>query len=91
MRIRAYATMRDMLGTSKIEMVIGEPTPIRQVLKDLAGGCPEFGRKLWDGEGKLTGYITVFVNGRAVEYLDGLDTRVENDDTISLFPPVGGG
>ena len=83
--------MRDVLGTGKIEVALAEPTPIRQVLRDLAEDCPEFGRKLWDGDGKLTGYITVFVNGRAVEYLNGLDTRVEDDDTVSLFPPVGGG
>jgi molybdopterin synthase sulfur carrier subunit len=91
MLVKAYATLRDILGTSKFEFSLVQPITAREVLQRLATDCPPFGSKLWDANGKLTGLITVFVNGRAIQYLQGLDTPVTDGDTISLFPPVGGG
>ena len=91
MWVKAYATLRDVLGMSKREVALAEPITIRELLSGLAAECPPFGQKLWDEDGKLTGLITVFVNGRAIQYLQGLDTPVRNGDSVSLFPPVGGG
>ena len=95
MRIRAYATLRDLLGTSKLDMTLdesaGAPTTAGQVLRRLAQAYPPLAGKLWADDGHLTGYITVLLNGRSIEYLRGLDTPVADDDTLSLFPPVGGG
>jgi len=91
MWLKAYATLREMLGMTKREIALAEPIAIKEILAQLAAECPPFGQKLWDGDGKLTGFITVYVNGRAVQYLQGLDTLVRNEDSVSLFPPVGGG
>ena len=33
----------------------------------------------------------VLVNGRRAEFLDGIATKLEESDTISLFPVVAGG
>ncbi len=91
MQVRAYVTLRDLLGKSRFDWTPPAGATVRDVLAWLAADCPEFGRKLWDDTGKLTGYVQVFVNGRAVQYLDGLDTPVADSDKISLFPPVAGG
>jgi molybdopterin synthase sulfur carrier subunit len=91
MQLRAYVTLRDLLGGSRFEWTPFAGATVRDALVWLAADCPEFGRKLWDDAGKLTGYVQVFVNGRAVQYLDGLDTPVADSDTVSLFPPVAGG
>jgi len=91
MQIRVYATLRDLLETSKITLDLTEQTTARQLLQRLAADYPSFGDKLWDADGNLTGYVTVLLNGRALEYLDGLDTPIMNADKLSLFPPVGGG
>ena len=47
--------------------------------------------KLWDAEHNLTGFVTVLLNGRSIEYLHGLASPVTEADTLALFPPVGGG
>lgn len=91
MRIRTYATLRDLMGVSAIDLPLTERTTIGHVLHRLVASYPPLGKKLWDDEGKLAGFVTVLLNGRSVEYLQGLETPVAGDDSISLFPPVGGG
>lgn len=91
MRIRAYATLRDLLGVSRWELPLDRPTTVGQVLDRLAAEHPALASKLWDAGGNLTGYITVLLNGRAIEYLQGPQTPASDADTLSLFPPVGGG
>jgi len=95
MRIRAYATLRDLLGTSKLDLPLdasaGAAITAGQVLQRLAAEYPALAGKLWADDGHLTGYVTVLLNGRSIEYLRGLDTPLADDDTLSLFPPVGGG
>ncbi len=91
MLIKSYATLRDLLGWRSREYPLAEGATVGDVLGALARECPEFGAKLWDDEGQLTGFITVLKNGRSVEYLQGLQTPLTEADTVSLFPPVGGG
>lgn len=91
MQIKAYATLRDLLGAKVIEVPLTGPTDVEHVLRHLVADCPAFGKKLWNEDGKPTGYVTVLLNGRRVEYLAGMATPVAEGDKIALFPPVGGG
>ena len=95
MRIRAYATLRDLLGASKLDMPLdvapAAPITVGLVMNRLVEAHPALAPKLWADDGHLTGYITILLNGRSIEYLQGMATPVTDNDTLSLFPPVGGG
>ena len=91
MQIKVYATLRDLLGTAVMEVPLAGPADVEVVLRRLVADCPAFGKKLWDADGRPTGYVTILLNGRSVEYLSGMATPVTEGDTIALFPPVGGG
>lgn len=91
MRIRIYATLRDLLGTNAVDLPLAEPAPVGTVLRQLAAHHPALGEKLWDDSGRMTGLVTVLLNGRSIEYLAGMETPITDSDTLSLFPPVGGG
>jgi molybdopterin synthase sulfur carrier subunit len=79
------------LGVRVIEVPLAGPADVEHVLRRLVADCPALGKKLWDAEGKPTGYVTILLNGRSVEDLAGMATPVTEGDTIALFPPVGGG
>jgi molybdopterin synthase sulfur carrier subunit len=95
MRVRVYASLRDLLGTSSIDMPLETPqggvSTVGQVLERLTARYPALDEKLWGADHNLAGYITVLLNGRSIAYLQGVDTSVADDDVIALFPPVGGG
>jgi molybdopterin synthase sulfur carrier subunit len=91
MRVRLYATLRDLLKSSTVEVDLAEDTTIRALLRRLVAEHPELGSKLWDDEERLTGLVKVLLNGRAIQHLAGLDSPVSPGDNIALFPPVGGG
>jgi len=76
---------------STIDLALPGPADIRHVLDRLVEDYPALAGKLWDAAGNWSGFVTVLRNGRSVEYLQGLETPVQDDDNISLFPPVGGG
>ncbi len=90
-RIRVYATLRDLMGGAVHDLPAPEGATVGDMVQRLVELHPALGEKLWNAEGRLTGYITVFLNGRSVEYLEGLATPVSERDALSLFPPVGGG
>jgi sulfur-carrier protein len=42
-------------------------------------------------EGELHRFVNVYLNDEDVRYLEGLDTKVSEGDTVSLLPSVAGG
>jgi molybdopterin synthase sulfur carrier subunit len=51
-------------------------------------------RKLEDlmfEDGKLRSYVHIMINGRHINHLEGLETRLKDEDTVAIFPPVSGG
>ena len=91
MRIRAYAALRDLTGLKSIDLPVEAGATVGDVLHRLAATYPALSDKLWDGAGARTGYVTVLLNGRSIDYLGGGATPVADGDEMDLFPPVGGG
>jgi molybdopterin synthase sulfur carrier subunit len=91
MQVRVYATLRDLVSAKAIELDVRESTDVRRLLRQASSTYPALGAKLWDEQDDLNKSIQVLVNGRAIAFLDGLDTLVSPEDRVDLFPPVGGG
>ena len=92
MEIRVYGTLRSVVGNQKEVQVpiTGKSTP-RQVLDQLLLAYPELGKKVLLEGRELQGGVNIFVNGRSIRFLDGLDTLLEEGDELALFPPLAGG
>jgi sulfur-carrier protein len=64
---------------------------LRTVLADLEATHPGIGERLLDDSGQLRRFVNVFVRDEDVRFQDGLDTKVGENDTISIVPAVAGG
>lgn len=86
--IRIPAVISESGGSKKVE-VDGET-----VLDALRAYGDEHGSELEEnvlGDGEVKEYINVYVNGKDVRDLDGVDTPVEDDDEIRIIPAASGG
>ena len=92
MRVNFYATYRQMVGQKTVEFALPLGSPVRALLEEIKHRYPQVRQELLDAHGDLNSYVHVFVNGRDMPYLkDAYSTPLSEQDTIDIFPPVGGG
>jgi molybdopterin converting factor small subunit len=87
--VRVPTTLRTLTaGASEVEV---EGAKISEVLDNLEAAHPGFTPRLLDDEGALRRFVNVFVADDDVRFLDGLDTPVQDGQTVSIIPAVAGG
>jgi molybdopterin converting factor small subunit len=64
---------------------------VGEVFGDLTARYPGLASQLIDGSGDLHKFVNVYRNDDDIRYLDQLDTKVADGDTISILPAVAGG
>ena len=90
--MRFYATLRSIVGSRQVEISLPPDGTLRQLIDEIVRQFPAMQAEMLDSQGNLYGHIHIFVNGRESTFLaGGLETILEPEDTISIFPPVGGG
>lgn len=91
MKAKVFGTLRSVIGNKEVKVSLDQSNTVGDVLEQLKARYPELREKLGgEGETPPTG-VNILVNGRSIEFLDGLDTPLQEDDRLALFPPIGGG
>ena len=62
-----------------------------EVFEDLVRQFPLLAGQVVTDDGGLHKFVNVYRNDEDVRYLDKLDTKVSDDDVISILPAVAGG
>ena len=76
--------------TSKSSNLSDGPLKITALINYLENMKPGFKKILLEGN-ELKSDMKVILNGRNVEFIEGLMTPIREEDQISFFPPIGGG
>jgi molybdopterin converting factor small subunit len=61
------------------------------VLRALADEHPATESQLFGADGRLNRYVNVYLNDEDVRVLDGLETAVDDSDTLVILPAMAGG
>lgn len=75
-------------GQSTVDL---EPGTIADLISQLDSKYPGIQEQLLTGEGSLHRFVNVYVNDEDARYLEKLDTKVSEGDTVSILPSVAGG
>ncbi len=88
--IKLFATLRDVAGAKEISVPFDTGT-VRDLIAAIRQVNPTLGDKILDGDGQLSGLVQIFVDGRHIDWLQGLDTPVSDQNDLFLVPPIAGG
>jgi sulfur-carrier protein len=75
-------------GESQVQV---DPGTIGELIGQLDSRYPGFGRQVLTDDGSLHRFVNVYVNNEDIRYIEKLDTRATEGDTVSLLPSVAGG
>lgn len=91
MKVNFYATLRAIVGKKTVE-IDHRPMTAQEVVEKVVELYPALRPELLDSENRFQRHMKFFINGREAEYMDGkMQTIVQPDDKVDIFPPVGGG
>lgn len=91
MNIKLFADFRELCGGKVVSVGSNDPQAIGTLLDALIERFPVMKTELFTESGELQPLVSVFVNGKNIIHLDGLQTIVTSEDQIALFPPIAGG
>ncbi|MCJ7810796.1 MAG: MoaD family protein [Dehalococcoidia bacterium] len=89
--VRLYGSLRELAGELEIDVSLPDGARVRDLLGRLEELRPALAHRLLDENGNITRFANVFVNGRDIRDLDGLDTPVLPNDEVTILPPAAGG
>ena len=64
---------------------------VAELIERLDARYPGMRAQLLTEDGELHRFVNVYLNDEDIRYLDKLDTRLSEGDTVSLLPSVAGG
>jgi len=89
-RVRFFATFRELFGGGEKEVELEDGSTIQELL-NLLCDSRQRRRGMSDRSDKLRPYIKILKNGRSIQFLGGIHTELDDGDVVAIFPPVGGG
>ena len=90
MIIRYFADILALTGRGEETWTNAVPD-MRSLLQGLAAQYGSaFEKRIFEGD-QLNKAITIFINGRDVAHLKGIDSPLKSDNVVAIFPIVAGG
>ena len=86
--VKLAPVLRSSAGGSKV--VSAQGNTLNEVLNDLYQRFPALKEQI-QPSGELSRFVNVYINDQDVRYLQGLETSLGPNDTVTLLPAMAGG
>ena len=89
-KVKFFASLTEVFGDREREVELGEGARIKDLLNTLCDspGCRQ---RVFDDSGKVKMRIQIMKNRLPIQSFEGLITRLEEGDVISIIPPMFAG
>ncbi len=88
--VKFFANFREVTGVGQEQ--VKDISTVRELLEKVVKKYgTNLSKLLYDESGKLRDTVHVMVNGRAIDFLDELETKLNDGDAVAIFPPISGG
>ena len=90
--VKFFTSLREITGKKVDKVQVQNIITVEELLTQLSKKYgKEFREYLYNEKGKVHRYLSILVNGKSINILQGLDTELKEGDTVAILPPVGGG
>jgi molybdopterin synthase sulfur carrier subunit len=90
--VKYFAMIRDLAGKKTETLTLPENVDVNHLIRFL---IRKYGEKIayyiLDENGNPRDYLSYMLNGINIYSLNGLQTKINDGDTFTLLPPIGGG
>lgn len=88
--VQVFGSLTQFLGRGQV-IVLDEDATVKSLSKILFSNLKQFENSFSEARERGGGELLILVNGRNIDTLDGLDTKLREGDVVSLIPPFAGG
>lgn len=75
-------------GLGKLEL---QGNTVSEVLSSLVQAYPQIRGHIYDDANNLRPFVNIYLGEENIREMDGLDTRLQPDDTLLIIPSIAGG
>ena len=90
--VKFFTSLREITGKKVDEVQLQSVITVEELLILLS---EKYGKKfreyIYNTKGKVADFLSILVNGKNINVLQGFDTKLKQGDTVAILPPVGGG
>lgn len=86
-KVKVTSVLQKVTGAKVVE---GDGGTVAELLTNLDAAYPGFKQQIMQ-DGSLHRFVNIYLNDEDIRYLDQLDTRVKEGDTVSILPALAGG
>ncbi len=89
--VKVFGILSEQTGWMQKVVELEDNATVEDLLEKLYEEAPGLKKAVQELSSSTGMPITILVNGRSIEYLNGLSTRLNDGDTVAIIPPAGGG
>jgi len=93
-KVRYFTTLRELAGCMEETFELENDVFLEDLIEKIVSKYGEKARQyLYTDEKQkiINPALLILINGRRINTLQGLKTKLKDGDTIAILPPVGGG
>ncbi len=87
-RVKLLKPFSEAVGRPELELELPPGSTARSLVEHIAGGHQRFKEQAYESDGRMSEYITMFINDRPVT---DVDAPLKDGDEVLIFFPVSGG
>jgi molybdopterin synthase sulfur carrier subunit len=93
-KVRVFGELIDFLGSAKLTIELDDESKVADLIskiEEVKAGFKEKMKILSGRQGATDFELTILVNGKNINVLNGLETKLKESDAVVFLPPVAGG
>jgi molybdopterin synthase sulfur carrier subunit len=77
--------------TNEKDEVLTSAKNVAEMISDLEKQFPGMQERLCDGDGTIRKFVNIYINEEDIRFLNGPETEINDNDTVSIIPAIAGG